>query len=98
MYYANHQTLEEGDAQAMMTLKERIAAVRETINELQEKEYALCKQCADAGHFIEKKDDSAVCDTCGKDMGWWCPNSPNHYCDYSVGECCNYCNEPEERK
>ena len=46
----------------------------------------------------------AVCSTCGKDLGWWCEDSPSHTCDYwqedgSYDEDqCRYCGEPEERK
>lgn len=46
----------------------------------------------------------AVCGTCGKELGWWCEDSPTHTCDYwqddgSYDEDqCRYCGEPEERK
>lgn len=25
---------------------------------------------------------SVKCTICGKDLGWWCPDSPNHQCEY----------------
>lgn len=25
---------------------------------------------------------SAICSVCGKDLGWWCPDSPNNVCEY----------------
>jgi len=63
---------------------------------------------------LGEKDSSAQCEVCGKWLGWWCPDSPNHVCEYygkhpswynPYGEeefynedDCIYCHEPEERK
>jgi hypothetical protein len=51
---------------------------------------------------------SGSCWICGKDFGWYCPDSPDHICDYhyngedgNVGynpDCCKYCHQPDERK
>jgi len=41
----------------------------------------------------------ANCAVCGKDLGWWCPKSPNNQCEYTDEDYgCNICGEPEERK
>lgn len=48
----------------------------------------LQKECqhevtAQYGDDPEYDDDgSCRCSICGKDLGWWCPNSPHHYCEY----------------
>lgn len=42
--------------------------------------------------------DSAECAICGADLGWWCPKSKTHLCEYKVDEWCIHCGEPEERK
>jgi hypothetical protein len=52
---------------------------------------------------IEAKYDyeSGACWICGKEFGWYCPDSPNHICEYSqeyYQEGCIYCDQPEERK
>jgi hypothetical protein len=50
-------------------------------------------------HHIVRDRDSARCQICGDDFGWWCPKSPNHQCDYPEGEeQCRFCGEPDERK
>lgn len=47
---------------------------------------------------------SANCAVCGEDLGWYCPESPNGYCEYKQEDGgynedrCRYCGEPEERK
>jgi hypothetical protein len=42
---------------------------------------------------------SVGCEICDKDFGWWCPDSPNHCCQYSKSEdSCDYCHQPLERK
>lgn len=45
---------------------------------------------------------SAYCAICDKNFGWWCPDSPTHYCEYDPtnfqGEWCKWCRNPEERK
>ena len=52
------------------------------------------------GNLTVRYDDSesGACWICGKDFGWYCPDSPNHACEYSQEEGCIYCNQPEERK
>jgi len=50
-------------------------------------------------HKIIKEYESAVCIICGKNFGWWCPKSPDHFCHYSESyDSCDFCGEPEERK
>lgn len=44
---------------------------------------------------------SATCAVCGADLGWWCPKSPTHYCEYDGAidiYGCKWCHEPDERK
>lgn len=41
----------------------------------------LEKECKHE-YVIETDYESAVCEICGKDLGWWCPESPNHVCEY----------------
>jgi hypothetical protein len=36
----------------------------------------LCK------HSIVKKHEFVVCEVCGDEFGWWCPESPDHACHY----------------
>jgi DNA-directed RNA polymerase subunit RPC12/RpoP len=79
----------------------RIAQVRARIDELNDELRQLKNGCT---HTIVKKYGSAVCDICGKEMGWYCPDSPDHICDYEQedGEydedSCRYCGHPDERK
>lgn len=50
-------------------------------------------------HVVVEGDcGSAVCESCGEDLGWYCPKSENHVCEYRGDECCMYCGEPEERQ
>lgn len=43
--------------------------------------------------------DSAVCMICHDSLGWWCPKSNDHLCEYSVNsDSCDFCGDPEERK
>lgn len=71
---------------------------------------------AEDGHVATKGKFGigATCVICGKDLGWWCPKSPNHICHYeydytkrgyltpeggySCEELCKYCGNPSERK
>lgn len=41
----------------------------------------LEKECKHE-YVIETGYESAICSICGKDLGWWCPESPNHICEY----------------
>lgn len=46
-----------------------------------QKEYDTHLKTCD--HTIVKgKYGGAECTECGKDFGWWCPNSPDHVCHY----------------
>ena len=49
---------------------------------------------------VKVRDDVAVCDTCGTNLGWWCNDSPAHFCQYDDehGKDCIYCGLPIERK
>lgn len=55
---------------------------------------------------------SLRCSICGEGLGWYCPDSPNHVCEYygyhwgddesdepyTDEDDCIYCHQPEERK
>lgn len=32
--------------------------------------------------FSDGENGSVCCSVCGKDLGWWCPESPSHICEY----------------
>jgi hypothetical protein len=49
-------------------------------------------------HVYQKDGDSAVCAICEEYGGWWCPDSNDHVCQYTDGEGCDYCGQPEERQ
>lgn len=49
--------------------------------------------------------ESGACWICGKEFGWYCPDSPDHICDYYHEDLkgfyqddCIYCHQPKERK
>jgi hypothetical protein len=50
------------------------------------------------------RSDSAYCAACGLDMGWYCPVSLTHICDYEQedgtfdSDHCIHCHMPDERK
>lgn len=50
------------------------------------------------------RSDGAKCAGCGIDLGWFCPVSPVHYCDYEQADgtydsdSCIHCGMPDERK
>ena len=45
------------------------------------------------------RSDGAYCMHCGADLGWYCPKSPDHRCEYSeTSDSCDYCGMPDERK
>lgn len=86
--------------------KERISQLRLEYGKLDAEMKKLKADC-DCMSSIKKVHDSAKCDVCGKDYGWWCPDSPNHVCDYEHKDKhgtyddeddCKYCHSPEERK
>lgn len=63
----------------------------------------LQNQCTDHVATPLNRDDltcsGAVCAICMDHLGWFCPESPNHLCDYpDDDECCTHCGQPEERK
>lgn len=63
---------------------------------------ALRKTCAHVMVPDDLNDISSsglVCSECGqRGAGWYCPqNPPSHACDYSEGEFCAHCGEPDER-
>ena len=82
--------------------KWRIATLRESIATLNRQLWDLKKGC-DHSQVIQVG-EGVDCATCGKDLGWWCPESPNHQCDYHQDDgsydwdCCRHCGQPEERK
>lgn len=79
-----------------MGLKEELRDIRDKIAKLQADKFILEQTCT---HNIIKFHDSAICDICNYDFGWWCPDSPTHYCEYKdFSEYCKYCGEPSERK
>jgi hypothetical protein len=50
------------------------------------------------------RSDGAHCEGCGRDFGWYCPDSPKHICDYEYepgrfnSDDCIHCHMPDERK
>jgi len=48
---------------------------------------------------VQGLDAEAVCIKCNEDLGWYCPASREHVCEYTdIHECCVYCGQPEERQ
>jgi hypothetical protein len=73
---------------------------REELGKLRE---ACDHQAAHMVGHIDPLGERAVCEKCEKHLGWWCPDSPKHFCEYDEAEdpCrdnCDYCGNPEERK
>lgn len=83
--------------------KTRIYEIKLEINKLNAQLKELKHDCKCYEHIINKN-DCAVCDVCGEYFGWWCPESPDHVCDYNQKDGsydednCRYCGDPEERK
>jgi hypothetical protein len=56
--------------------------------------------------IIKSPGNSAICDVCRENFGWWCSKSTTKYCHYPKYdpthpdnyEYCIYCHLPEERK
>lgn len=81
---------------------------RRMIDEIEEKMRAhsitICDLKKACKHVITKQYSSAYCEHCNQYFGWWCPDSPNHKCDYNQEDGsydednCRYCGDPEERK
>ena len=91
-----------------MSLKEQIAAADVKYREARTLVLSLRSKCKDHV-YIKTSGNGARCDICGQDGGWYCPDSPNHACDYerydpemgghySDYDECIHCGEPEERK
>lgn len=71
--------------------------------ELCEKPSHVCHVAEIPGDYYaeeEWRSDGAWCESCGLDMGWYCPKSPDHICQYEKGDsdCCDFCEMPSERK
>jgi len=92
----------------MDLLAARILNQRDTVHIEQKNLGDLLRRCT---HRIVNDRDSAHCNVCGINFGWWCPDSDNHQCDYfhqAEGEAegigtwdydeCIHCGGPEERK
>jgi hypothetical protein len=85
--------------------KERIRVMKSAQENLS---LALMVLSQDCPHIILEKQPedfggwpdygAAECDICGQSFGWYCPDSPDRYCHYKVGENCIYCGDPDERK
>jgi hypothetical protein len=46
----------------------------------------------------EWRSNTAHCEGCSRDMGWYCPMSSDHFCHYEDAEECQHCGMPSERK
>jgi hypothetical protein len=85
-------------------LHERIKRVKKLIKTCHNTLNNLIHECGERGHVFVKRHDSIICKICGFDCGWWCPESPNHICNYEHEDgcydedSCKYCGEPLERK
>lgn len=92
--------MEEADR---FVLKKRILDARAVAAAADQKYYDLMRQC-NHSVVVKRQFGGASCDTCGKDLGWWCPESKDHTCDYEQADgthdsdSCRYCGEPSERK
>ena len=100
---------------AERALKRNIEEIEAIVTENRKTLWALRKMCADRGHKIVPRDleinkklktnmwasTGAYCLICGQSFGWWCPESPEHYCSYKKSknpDDCDYCHMPSERK
>jgi len=93
----NHENLVEAwESGAELTDEQ----MRETIRLSNLARDALCRCKHDVKEIEDPGDSSsAVCSRCERDLGWYCPVSPDHICSYNPKEYgCIYCGEPEERK
>lgn len=103
------------DAEAMRAVSEGIPCTAEDVaaEELRQKRegtVGLPESLRDASKFLERikrcqhnvkqgLDGEAVCIKCNEDLGWYCPSSREHVCEYTdIHECCVYCGQPEERQ
>lgn len=76
-------------------LAQQIERAHRLANRANERLFALMEQCK---HSVAVKDapkhvvlgtdwefddwGGVWCETCGKDLGWYCPDSPDHTCHY----------------
>lgn len=66
----------------------------------------ITKQIADikdnCRHTVVERDEVAYCEDCETDFGWWCPDSPDHFCHYGIPpkkkKNCMWCTDYLERK
>ena len=77
---------------------ELLAEIKKVQGVLQKLHAELHDVRKDCKHVAVKLGDSAVCDICGDQLGWWCPKGERHYCDYPFSDKCVWCGAPEERK
>lgn len=65
---------------------------------------ALTETSAEYYLLDEWRSDGARCEGCGISVGWYCPDAPNHICDYEQedgtfdSDSCKHCGMPDERK
>lgn len=59
---------------------QRISSLKEIIKKHQNELWDLEKECTH--EFTFRKVDSLFCDTCGKNIGWYCEHSPDKTCHY----------------
>jgi len=90
-------------------IKERLAQLQRRLTDVKKEEETIrdeIKHLKSSCIHEFRKDTygEAKCGVCETRSGWWCPDSPDHLCDYTQedGEydedCCRYCGHPEERK
>ena len=103
----------------MNYLKEKISKLLESNEELRINKliYDSAKKIVDSHNHYVVSDQADVscgyagarCIICNNDLGWYCPKSPDHLCNYYGihgdnnypyldEDDCIYCHEPEERK
>ena len=88
--------------QSQLKLRNDIREAKHELNVGKLKLSGLLQRCHK--HVAEKHHDGATCAVCTLDLGWWCPDSPDHVCDYSQPDGsydedqCRFCGDPEERK
>ncbi|MGX1195744.1 hypothetical protein [Metabacillus sp. SLBN-84] len=85
-----------------MNLKQQIEQVRAEHDALNIKLQQLLDSC-EHETVVKLSCDSAQCDICQENLGWYCPDprNPVRTCEYDWdenGEDCIYCGAPEERK
>lgn len=79
-------------------IKQKIWSLQKECNHLFIPDVGLMEPPLDEDDLLEC---SIKCDKCGlRDYNsWYCKQSPNHKCQYSISyDCCDFCGNPEERK